>query len=356
MQKRGIGGKLGAWIETWLCNRSQFVQVGEERSRIEKCSSGTPQGSQSGPRFFCTVLSDVFQDLTHIGAEIDLKMSCYADDTRILFQCKNQAESLIVQEVVNTMHQKIKAAGLQVNASKSILVYYGRGNYITPLFIDGQEVPVCNQSLELGCIFSKSMSFTPQLERNIQKANNFVFLVRNTLKVRNRESLKTLYQVYYLPILTYGIQVWFNPQAQTKKSLYKAYKNFWRLGNGVITPPEDTLDPYQMALYLSLTFLFQMKIGENNLGFDDYFKIKHANRTRAEAREEIEIKNYKHDYRGNTFTIHMARHFNSLPKEIQDAKTMAGFKTKVKAHLQNTIPTPNYDFRPWKVKYGNTVN
>lgn len=84
--------------------------------------------------------------------------------------------------------------------------------------------------------------------------------------------------------------------------------------------------------------------------------IKHANRTRAEAREEIEIKNYKHDYRGNTFTIHMARHFNSLPKEIQDAKTMAGFKTKVKAHLQNTIPTPNYDFRPWKVKYGNTVN
>ena len=232
LQKRGIGGKLGAWIETWLRNRSQFVQVGEERSRIEKCSSGTPQGSQSGPRFFCTVLSDVFQDLTHIGAEIDLKMSCYADDTRILFQCRNQAESLIVQEVVNTMHQKIKAAGLQVNASKSILVYYGRGNYITPLFIDGQEVPVCNQSLELGCIFSKSMSFTPQLERNIQKANNFVFLVRNTLKVRNRESLKTLYQVYYLPILTYGIQVWFNPQAQTKKSLYKAYKNFWRLGNG----------------------------------------------------------------------------------------------------------------------------
>ena len=348
LKKRGIGGNLGAWVEKWLRNRKQYVQVGEEKSRIEKCSSGTPQGSQSGPRFFCTVLSDIFEDLAHVGASINLKLTCYADDSRILFQCRNQRESSIVQEVIDHMYSKIKAAGLQVNASKSVLVYYGTKNYIHPIYMDGNEVPVCKQSLELGCLFSSNLSFTAQLERNMQKASNFVFMIRNTMKCRSRDVLKTLYQVYFLPTLLYGVQVWLNPQAQTKAALLKAYRNFWRLGNGIITPPEDILDPYQMALKLTLTFLFQIRKNETALDFDGMFRIRTTQRTRSEVREEIYIPQYKHDYRGNTFSINIAKIFNNLPIDIQNCKTTSSFKVALKDHLLKSDPTPNYDLRHWK--------
>ena len=348
--KRGIGGRLGRFIETWLTSRKQFVQVGDERSYMAGCTSGVPQGSISGPRFFCTVLSDVFENLTTEGAEIELKIACYADDSRLIFKYRNLDDVRIAQQVINRMCSKVKEAGLTLNASKSIIVKYGRKNHDHPLFIDGAEVEVSESSLELGCIFSNSMSFKTQLEKSINKASNVIFMIRNLFKVRSYKVLKTLYYTYFCSVLMYGSQLWFSPLKYVKTSLLRVFRKFWRLGNGIIVPGEEILDPYQLAIKHSLVFLFQMKMKDNCLEFGDFFDLKSENRTRSEENEEIYIKRSHHAYRSNTFTIYIAKWYNVLPLEIRRSKNTQIFKSKLTEYLKVNVKRPAYDYTPLHLK------
>ena len=348
--KRGIGGNLGIFLQTWLTKRKQFVQVGESRSYEAQCPSGVPQGSICGPRFFCTVLSDVFESLTTDGAKIDLKIACYADDSRLIFRYRNHQEAVEAQKIINSMVEKVKDAGLALNASKSILVKYGQRNHDHPLLIDGTPVPLADSSLELGCIFTNTMSFKPQLEKNINKASNVIFMIRNLFKSRSYKVLKSLYYTYFCSVLMYGVQLWFTPLEYVKTSLLRIFRKFWRLGNGIIVPGDEILDPYQLAIKHSLVFLFQMKMKENCLPFEEFFDLKNENRTRSEENEEINVKRAYHTYRTNTFSIHIAKWYNKLPLEIRRSKSTAIFKRKVSDYLKTEEKRPNYDYTPLHIK------
>ena len=347
---RGIGGKLGIFIETWLTQRMQYVQVGESKSYKAKCPSGVPQGSLGGPRFFCTVLSDVFKNLTTEGADIELKIACYADDSRLIFKVRDLRDALAAQRIIDNMCINIKEAGLVLNASKSIIVRYGRNNFDYPIKIDGATVQVANSSIELGCIFSNSMSFKDQLEKNLNKGSNVIFMIRHLFKVRSYKILKTLYYTYFCSVLMYSVQLWFTPFKYVKEALHRIFRKFWRLGNGIVVPGDDILDPYQLAIKHSLVFLYQMKMGENCLEFEQYFDLKESGRTRSEKNEEINVKRANHTYRSNCFSIHIANRYNKLPLEIRQSKSVAIFKNKVSEHLKKTEKREGFDYTPLHLK------
>ena len=48
----GVGGKLKAWVEDFLTDRSQYVTINGNNSDSIKVSSGVPQGSVLGPTLF----------------------------------------------------------------------------------------------------------------------------------------------------------------------------------------------------------------------------------------------------------------------------------------------------------------
>ena len=45
----GLNFKLLSWLNSYLCNRKQFVQLGNSQSEIFKVTSGVPQGSHLSP-------------------------------------------------------------------------------------------------------------------------------------------------------------------------------------------------------------------------------------------------------------------------------------------------------------------
>ena len=217
----GIGGKLGKFLDMWLRNRSQYVQIGDSFSRVGACSSGVAQGSLTGPQLFCVLLSSALKTLSaDIAEKINLKMLCFADDTRFLFQSKDQAQADLAQNYINDFVSAVSNVGLKINPSKSIVVYYGVGNYVQNIKIDNVVVPVESSSLELGCILSNTMNFRLQLERNISKASRFIFMIRNSFSVRTYDVLEKLYIVYFIPILLYSSQVWLTDFEYMKEALY----------------------------------------------------------------------------------------------------------------------------------------
>ena len=351
LKRRGIGGDLGRFLDKWLKNRTQHVKVGEELSDTRQCSSGVAQGSISGPQFFCCLLSDVFDTVITDGATINVRIYAFADDTRFLFQMKDSVQAEEAQVFLNTINHKIKESGLKLNAGKSVMVYYGNANYRKELSIDGCVIPVENQSLELGCVFANSLSFKPQLERSVAKAFRFIFMIRNTLKVRNFQTLKKLYQVYFCPILLYSCMVWVSDYNYARESLYKVYRAFWRLGNGYIVPDETILDPYQLALKHSLSFLYQIKSGKTCLDFEYFFTRKESEVTRSDTNDDLFIRRNRLQSRNSFFTTFIAKWYNKLPIEVKNAESLSQFKDLVDAFLKREVPTPNYSFLPWFRRY-----
>ena len=347
LQKRGIGGKLGKFIEYWLKNRTQYVVVNGERSRIEGCSSGICQGSISGPRFFSTLLSDVFGKFENDLSNLNVKLWCFADDSRLIFQSRNLMEAQKFQELLWKMNEEFRSVGLKLNASKSVMVKYGLRNIDFCYKVDGVEIPVKNESLELGCIMSDSMKFNSQLEKNVKKALSVLFLIRNTFKVRNYLTLKRLYNTYYVPILLFSVQIWMNPQKGTQDLLYKMFRKFWYLGEGNIVPGDEIQDPYQLAVKHCLTFMYQMINRNTCLEPDDFITFKSREITRSDRKVDIDIERSYHVYRSNFFTINIAHWYNKLTPEIRNAPSVESFKSKLVGFLKIDVPTPPMNFTPY---------
>ena len=274
-------------------------------------------------------------------------MLCFADDTRFLFQVKNHAQAEIAQKYINAFVREVSIVGLQINASKSVLVYYGKNNYVQDILIDNVVVPVRDHSLELGCILSNSMNFKLQLERNINKASRFIFMIRNTFTVRTYDVLEKLYFVYFIPILLYSSQIWLTEFQYMKDALYRVFRKFWRLGGGFIKPKYKVLDPYQMAIKQNLSMMYQMSKDKTCLKFDDYFHVKVGNQTRSQVKGELTIPCNKYVNRDYFFTTSMSKVYNDLPPNIKDSQSLEMFKKLLVPFLKVKAPTPPCNYIPW---------
>ena len=125
------------------------------------------------------------------------------------------------------------------------------------------------------------------------------------------------------------------------------YRLFWRLGNNVIVPGPEILDPWQMALKHSLVFMHQIRENQTCLDFNDFFILKEKNVTRSDNQEDVFIKRNRLQTRNAFFTTHIAKWYNKLPVEIKRIKTSGRFKTAVTEFVKNDSPTPPYVFLPW---------
>ena len=79
----GIGGKLLDWFQSFLCQRSQAVKVGESFSNRIPVTSGVGQGTILGPLIFILYMDEV-NDLN-----LSSKISLYADDAKIYRDVNN---------------------------------------------------------------------------------------------------------------------------------------------------------------------------------------------------------------------------------------------------------------------------
>ena len=77
LRRYGIGGRLNAWIDSFLENRQQAVVVGGERSNFMPVDSGVPQGSVVGPCLFLLYIND-------LPIEIESKIRLFADSWHLV--------------------------------------------------------------------------------------------------------------------------------------------------------------------------------------------------------------------------------------------------------------------------------
>ena len=98
--KYGARGRLHDWFVSYLQDRNQFAQIGDEKSSLLEMTCGAPQGSTLVPLLFLIYINDI------ANSSDKLSFRLFADDANIFYASDdiNDIESVINCEITSVLN------------------------------------------------------------------------------------------------------------------------------------------------------------------------------------------------------------------------------------------------------------
>ena len=201
----GIRNNIYYWIESFLGNRTQQVQVEGALSHPADVTSGVPQGTVLGPLLFLLYINDLPRYVS-TGTEVRL----FADDTALFRPIKSnydhlrlQADLLNLQEWESDWSMEFhpgKCELLRVTKMKEPSIY----NYT----IHSQILSSTDNAKYLGVNIDCKLSWNFHIESIVKKANNSLNFIHRNFKSCSPDIKAKLYIAYVRPCLEYSCIVW----------------------------------------------------------------------------------------------------------------------------------------------------
>ena len=92
----GITGNSLSWIENFLLDRTQYVQVSGTRSSWISVTPGVPQDTVIGPLLFLIYINDIVHNLNS-------KIKLFADDAVLYSEVSNVHDVSLFQQDLDTL-------------------------------------------------------------------------------------------------------------------------------------------------------------------------------------------------------------------------------------------------------------
>jgi hypothetical protein len=202
-------------IQSFLSDRYSYVAVGSADSYPYKITAGVPQGSPLSPFLFNVYFND-----TPIPKHC--KLAGFADDTGLLSSIHNYDLPKLVERLNNGLNQlqsHFQSWKVKVNKGKTESMLFTHSRKMkdlaktNPIKFDEVELKWCDILTYLGVKFDPKLSFKPNIEYNVKKAQKAVSSLYCLIKKFSRLNQKcklTLYRSYIRPTMTYACPVFAN--------------------------------------------------------------------------------------------------------------------------------------------------
>ena len=254
----GITGKLLDWLESFLSDRNQTVVVDGVLSYLTSVLSGVPQGTVLGPLLFLIYVNDISNCIQFS------KISCFADDARILKSISTSSDSSLLQQDLYAVSRWSKANNMELNDDKFVyLNFNSRPNnfllanlpfykenlyYTTP---SGKVLESSSDVSDLGVTFSDNFDWSLHVSSIVQKAKKKAGWALSVFSNRSPQVMVTLYKSMIRSLLEYACPVWCGLSLQNLRDLESIQRSFT---NKVICPAYVS-DYWERLQYLKLRSL-----------------------------------------------------------------------------------------------------
>lgn len=333
------------WIRTFLCDRTQYVELEENCGNvIKKVKSamligncGVPQGTCMGPILYVLYVNDLLM------SEPDHKMIMYADDTSCLTSTRCLEDAEIKANVqVNALCQKFAELNLLTNPNKTnVLVFKSHvANLAFSPSITIGDFTVLEENVTkfLGVILDNKLSWQPHVDDLSKKLNSCLFMLRKLAKICPRRIALLAYHSLIIAKMTYGLIAWGGTSKANFDRIFKLQKRAIRYIFGIYRT--ESCKPFfkdnqLLTLPAHYMFMLIMNVRKSSgnlttLGRTHTYNTRHRN--------DFTIDRHRTNYYDQMPCNKGAKMYNSLPNDIKNLQTDRLFYTELKKHLINLCP------------------
>ena len=201
VKAHGITGNLCKWMENWLTDRKQRVELNGKASDWICENSGFPQGLVLGPILFIIYVND-------IDDGIACKISKLADDTKIANTVITEVQRQIIQNYLKTLEDWAEKWQIKFNLDKCHLLHIGNYNLFTNYSIKDVQLKIVDKEKDLSVIITSDLKPSSQCTEVVKTANKLVGFIGRTFNFKSEKVIFTLYNSLVRPHLEYYVQFW----------------------------------------------------------------------------------------------------------------------------------------------------
>lgn len=337
LKSYGISGNEITWLNDYLFQRKQIIQIGNELSPEYTVSTGVPQGSLLGPLMFLIYFNDFPDCITHSNVIM------YADDTVIYFAHKDKA---IIEECLNSdfvaISKYLEESELVINLKKGKTesMLFGTSiklNRISePLKIKYRESTINNtNSYEyLGNHIDASMNLNQNFEKRRKKASGRVRLLQRVRQYLTKEAAEKVFNLMIAPLLTYCCLT----KLQLTQTQQSSLQSIERCASRIIYGPENDkkITPIYQKRNVKACLTVRKCVDENVCSpIKSYFELNEHNlRTRNQGCL-MKLPKLRLELGKQTFEYSGAKLYNDLPLNIRQEANFSKFKELLISHVFN---------------------
>ena len=345
----GLDGSVLSLFRSYLSGRTQCVSVSGVLSELSELVYGVPQGSVLGPIEFCIYTIPLGAIMRYYNIDYHI----YADDTQLYcsFDIDSPMEAL---EKLRTCIADIRSwmigNKLKINDDKTefLIITSPNANFSEELnFTIGNEVVLPSTSCKsLGVMFDQHIHMDAQISHICQTTH---FHLRNIRAIRDLLPQPAVEQLIHSLVTSrfdYCNSL-LNGVPEYKLARVQRIQN---VAARIVTrcPYRDHISPVLVSLHwlpvkyrilfkvLLLTYRCISGLAPEYLSsLVVHPKRKHSPRPQYRARLQVPesgVKSLK-SYGDRSFRFSAPTEWNKLPVDIQEAPTLASFKTKLKTHF-----------------------
>lgn len=218
-------------IQSFLSNRSYYVNICGARSCNFEIPAGLPQGSSLSPSLYNIHTSD-------LKVPRNTSLAQFADDTAVSCSGKKPGRiSRTLEKSFTSISKYYRKWRIQVNKQKTSAVYFSRKRSsrflpVSGLNLDGTTVPWSRSVKYLGVLLDPKLHFnehTSYLQTKALKCIRILYSLINKKSKLNLRNKLLIFKSVFRPILTYAGPVWGNCAKIYLRRLQIAQNKFLKL-------------------------------------------------------------------------------------------------------------------------------